>query len=189
MEPKAETVPSYQRKMSSVFLVTFAIEQSPGKKAFFLSESQFFKVRSDGYVAAALDCDKSHQTALTPFPLIIKDLTYVTYVQMFLRITSMKYDLTKILPASYQTGKAPCNVMLFHDVYPTDAEDKSLAFVARTNLCQEEEISGAGATSVTAQAGPVLPNLSLGAPPLRGTGDPRKCLWFTSPNTGVIVDQ
>jgi len=44
----------------------FAMEQSPGKKAIFLSESQFFKVRSDGYVAAALDCDKSHQTALTP---------------------------------------------------------------------------------------------------------------------------
>ena len=67
VEPKAETVPSYQRKMSSVSLVTFAIEQSPGKKTFFLSERQFFKVRSDGCVAAALDCDKSHQTALTPF--------------------------------------------------------------------------------------------------------------------------
>lgn len=66
MEPKAGTVPSYQQKMSAAFLVTFAIEQSPGKKAIFLSESQFFKVRSDGYVSAALDCDKSHQTALTP---------------------------------------------------------------------------------------------------------------------------
>ena len=29
---------------------------------------------------------------------------------------------------------------------------ESLAFVARTNLCQDEEISGAGATSLTAQA-------------------------------------
>ena len=37
------------------------MEQSPGKKAIFLSESQFFKVRSDGYVAAALDCGEPRQ--------------------------------------------------------------------------------------------------------------------------------
>lgn len=39
-------------------------------------------------------------------------------------------------------------------------------------MCQDEEISGAKPTSLTAQAGPVLPNLSLGAPRLVEKGIP-----------------
>ena len=136
--------------LTSVFLVTFAMEQSPGKKAIFLSESQFFKVRSDGYVAAALDCDKSHQTALTP--------------------SSMTSPMSPMSKCSWES--IPWNTTWRRFSRPIT---KPVRPRTKTNLwhsLQDEEISGAGATSLTAQAGPVLPNLSLGAPRLVEKGIP-----------------
>ncbi|CAK0831263.1 unnamed protein product, partial [Prorocentrum cordatum] len=124
-EAPAEAIPAFVHKMESMFHTDFTVTSSPGKRCVFFSESQFFKARSKGYISAALDCDKSHQTALSPFPLIINDLTYVV---IFLRLNSIKYDLTKIIGLApfFNTGR---------DIFASTKE--TVAFAARTNLCQD----------------------------------------------------